>query len=261
MKKELLFLRIVQGLNLASIPVGLAWLAFNFSWYYFCALAVAVIIISKVGNSIGTHRYFCHRTFKTGPIREWILAFFSTLSTTGPIIQYSAVHRYHHANSDVESDIHDPRRIGYWKAFLHHYSPDFNIQKKLTASWVKDLVRKKCCQLNYDHYWKIIFSYVALLSLIDPWLVLYAYAIPAGYAWAIGGVQTSPLHYAGFGKYQNYNVGDNSQNSQFWNIVTLGEGLHNNHHAKHSYHRLAHFPEKGEWDLPAWIIEKFFMVK
>lgn len=261
MNKELLFLRIVQAINLLSIPVGLLWLAFNFTWGYFIVLAVSVIVISKIGNSVGTHRYFCHRTFKTGAKREWVLAFLSTLSTTGPIIQYSAVHRYHHSNSDVEADIHDPRRIGFWKAFLHYYSPDFDMKKKLTASWVKDLVRKECCKINYDHYWKIIFAYVVVLALIDPTLILFAYAMPAGYAWFVGGVQTSPLHYAWKGHYQNYDLGDMSHNSNFWNWVTLGDGLHNNHHAKSGYHRLNHFPEKGEWDLPGWIIEKMFLVK
>jgi stearoyl-CoA desaturase (delta-9 desaturase) len=255
------FLRLVQLINIFSLPIGIIWLVIDFSYLYLFLMMVFVLLISKIGNSIGTHRYFCHRSFKTDPIREWILMFLSTLSTTAPIIQYSAVHRYHHAFSDTPEDIHSPKHLGFLRSFLHYYDKNFDVKKKLGGSWVKDLIKKKCCIINYNHYWKIIFCYVVLLALIDPKLILFLYCIPAGHAWLVGGILSSPLHLKIVDTYKNYESQDDSQNSQILNIITLGDGLHNNHHAFPSKYRLNFNQEKNEWDLPGWMIEKFFLIK
>jgi stearoyl-CoA desaturase (delta-9 desaturase) len=58
--------------------------------------------------------------------------------------------------------------------------------------------------------------------------------------------------------YRNFNTADQSRNNQWVQTVSLGEGLHNNHHA---YAKLYDFAiKKGESDISAWFIEKFLAV-
>jgi len=95
-------------MNLISIPVGiivafytsLYWLLFTFFWYRF----VGIIFFS-----IGLHRYFAHRSFKTGPLRHKILALGSILTGAGSPIAFSASHTHHHKHSDKELDLHSPK--------------------------------------------------------------------------------------------------------------------------------------------------------
>jgi stearoyl-CoA desaturase (delta-9 desaturase) len=58
--------------------------------------------------------------------------------------------------------------------------------------------------------------------------------------------------------YRNFETNDNSRNNTWVNILMLGSGLHNNHHANSSspYYGV----KKWEWDLPGQFI-KYFLIK
>jgi fatty-acid desaturase len=48
-------------------------------------------------------------------------------------------------------------------------------------------------------------------------------------------------------------------NNKFIGLITLGEGLHNNHHGDST---LSNFAVKAdEFDLAGWLIDKFFKSK
>ena len=70
-----------------------------------------------------------------------------------------------------------------------------------------------------------------------------------------GYVLATVTHYHG---YKTYKVNDHSTNSWIANVYTLGEGWHNNHHAKPNQMRQGE--QWWEWDLPAFIIERFLSV-
>ena len=57
--------------------------------------------------------------------------------------------------------------------------------------------------------------------------------------------------------YKSFNTKDKSTNNTLVNIITLGSGLHNNHH--HDPANYSNKFSKYEFDLPAWIIKNFFM--
>jgi stearoyl-CoA desaturase (delta-9 desaturase) len=59
-------------------------------------------------------------------------------------------------------------------------------------------------------------------------------------------------HYKHKWSYQNYQGRDNSQNITWLNWITLGHGLHNNHHAQPGNYNHAH--KKGEFDTAKWFI-------
>jgi stearoyl-CoA desaturase (delta-9 desaturase) len=190
--------------------------------------------------------------------KENIVAVLATLSTSGTTLQYATVHRYHHVNSDNGKDLHSPYEIGFYKSFFHWYEKDPTQLAGL--SYIKDLLRKPLLIKLHEYYFLVIALYVLSLILIDPVLVIFCYILPVGYTWFNGGALSLPLHIKGAG-YRNFETDDFTNNSHFWNWLTLGEGLHNNHHARPGEYNFAFTKNPGEWDFSAWIVDKFLIEK
>jgi stearoyl-CoA desaturase (delta-9 desaturase) len=99
---------------------------------------------------------------------------------------------------------------------------------------IKGLCSDKDYFFFHRHYFKILLAYVVLLGLINPLYIIYVYAIPVVFSVICIGWVSTLAHLPGlsvFG-YRNHNTNDNTYNSLFWQLITWGEGLHNNHHAK-----------------------------
>jgi fatty-acid desaturase len=255
---SIILLRLVQQINTWGIIPGLIYLVYLNQPIYYIALALSIILISKVGASIGQHRYFTHKAFKMLEWKEKIVAFFAILSTTGSTLQYVTVHRYHHVNSDNGKDLHSPHEIGYWKSFWHWYTKDPS--DTVPLSMIKDLLRKPWLVSMHKYYFLIIAIYVGLLAIIDINLVIFCYIIPAGFSWWSSAVLSLPLHLESQG-YRNFDITDKTVNSHLWNWLTLGEGLHNNHHARPGEYNFAFTKKSWEWDLSAKIIDLFLKTK
>ena len=217
---------------------------------------LSILVISKIGHSIGQHRYFCHRSFKTGQIREWMLGFFSTLCLTYSAPHYAAVHRYHHRTSDTEKDPHCPDRIGPVRAFLGFIDKE-NV-KTISPRIIGDLVGNRVARFFHDWYWPTIISWLFVLYLINPILIVWCWVIPVGYTQFVNGTQILFGHRWG---YRNFDLPDKSTNNIMWNILTLGEGLHNNHHEKPAASDFAFTNGRYEWDFAGWIIRTFLITK
>lgn len=249
-----IILRILQHINTWGIIPGLIYLVYLNEPLYYLALIISVILISKVGASIGQHRYFTHKSFKMAELKEKIVAFFAVLSTTGSTLQYVTVHRYHHINSDNGKDLHSPHEIGYWRSFWHWYKEDPT--KLVPLSMIKDLLKKPWLVFLHKYYFLIIAVYLITLAFLDPNLIIFCYIIPAGFSWWSSAVLSLPLHLNSQG-YRNFETTDETVNSHFWNWLTLGEGLHNNHHARPGEYNFAFTNRPKEWDISAVIIDKF----
>ena len=87
-------------------------------------------------------------------------------------------------------------------------------------------------------------------------MILFCYLLPVGYSWFNGGALSLPLHLESQG-YKNFDVGDHTVNSKLWNWLTLGEGMHNNHHARPGEYNFAFTKGPGEWDFSAWLVDRF----
>lgn len=246
--------KIVQYINFVGLFVGIIVLYYNFTIPYLLATLLSVLCISKIGHSIGQHRYFCHLSFKTTEIKDWFIALCSTLSTTHSIIYYAGVHRYHHVHSDKEEDLHSPYELGFFKTFFLQMNKEK--LEKIPSRIVKDLLKRDSVMFFHNWYWPTIVLYISILLLIDPMLVLFCYVVPAGYSKFISGVQLSVVHLWG---YRNFETSDKSTNSIFWNIITLGEGLHNNHHARPGEYDFSFTKKPGEWDFAGFVIRKLLI--
>ena len=207
--------------------------------------AVAYVWFVMIGTCVGLHRYFGHRSFKTTRYWEYILGISGTLSTVGTIIGWSGLHRYHHAHTDTLEDPHNPHEIGYFNAWFYNWKPS-----KFTRNFIRIELKDPLTVFLHKHYFKVIFAYIILLALINPWLVIWCYCLPACGSYLAISAVTVIGHVHG---YTNHKIADTSKNSWITSVLSLGEGWHNNHHAVPGNYR------QGEkwWELDpsAWIIK------
>jgi stearoyl-CoA desaturase (delta-9 desaturase) len=87
---------------------GVSWIAVAACVTFYCLRIFAV--------SAGYHRYFSHRSYKTGRVFQFVLALIGCLSHQKGPLWWAAHHRYHHSHADREDDIHSPRQHGFWWA-------------------------------------------------------------------------------------------------------------------------------------------------
>ena len=65
-------------------------------------------VLTGLGITVGFHRLFTHRSFKTGRAVRAVLAVLGSAAIEGPVISWVADHRKHHAFADIPGDPHSP---------------------------------------------------------------------------------------------------------------------------------------------------------
>src|SRR3954463_15391841 len=86
-----------------------AWQLWNslLGWSDLIVFAI-MYMVTGFGITVGFHRLFTHRSFKTGKTVRATLAILGSAAIEGPVISWVADHRKHHAFSDIEGDPHSP---------------------------------------------------------------------------------------------------------------------------------------------------------
>src|SRR5947209_19352865 len=113
--------RLASAVVTAAPPLLLC-VAIWFGWggvVHWQDLVVLVVTYQLVGLgvTVGYHRLFTHRSFKTsGPLRFFFAALGSA-AVEGPIIEWVATHRRHHRFSDASGDPHSPH-VGHGSGWL-----------------------------------------------------------------------------------------------------------------------------------------------
>ena len=64
--------------------------------------------LTGLGITVGYHRLFTHRSFKTTRTVRALLAVLGSMAVEGPVIEWVATHRKHHRFSDHAGDPHSP---------------------------------------------------------------------------------------------------------------------------------------------------------
>ena len=76
--------------------------------------------LTGLGITVGFHRLFTHRSFKTTRAVRALLAVLGSMAVEGPVIEWVATHRKHHRFSDRPGDPHSPH-VGHapgWRGAL-----------------------------------------------------------------------------------------------------------------------------------------------
>ena len=224
-----------------NMQLGFVFLALSFLWWN---------VLASVGISFSYHRHLSHKTTNCPLWFEKLAVVLGCLTTSGSPISWVGVHRMHHADSEGDSDPHSPLR-GFLTSYMHNWKV-----KRIPRKYIKDLLQKDYLLFLHRNYFKILLAYIAILYLINPWLGIFMYSIPAVFAFhGFGGINYLSHKFG----YRNFDVNDDSRNNWFANILTAGEGWHNNHHYLPSSHRIGNIQRNKWWefDITAWWIELF----
>lgn len=225
----------VVGMPFVAL-IGLAIVipVYGFSWL---DVGVFVLLYSWGGLSItaGYHRMFSHRAYEA----HWTYRLFhllgGSLAFEGSALQWSADHRVHHSDVDLETDPYAITK-GFFFAhmgwlFTHRWSGD--------VEGCHDLEKDPLVMWQHRNFlWTAI-----ALAFVLPFLLglpfgdgLLGRAIPF-LVWG-GAVKTVALHHSTWlinsaahvwGK-QPYGTQDTSRDSWWLAYLTFGEGYHNFHH-------------------------------
>lgn len=239
--------------------VAPAYLIFNFQSLTSLDLFILLFcffLFDNMGVQIGVHKHLCHRSFGTHTFWRRGLSLLSVLSGQGSPLVWVAVHMgSHHPHYESEKDIHTPVK-GLWFAFLAWY---WRCDKSLINMGVaREYMRDKFLVFLHRHHTLILLFWWVILSLTGGWkLLVLAGLAPAGLSVIMAGFVNSFMHSRGtisrllFQKYQNH-PGDSTYNSLWLGMMTMGLGLHNNHH--HEPSRTIYSQRWYEWDPSRMII-------
>lgn len=210
-------------------------------------------LFNAIGNEIALHRLWTHKSFKTTKFKELLLHCFSMPLLYGSSITYAGVHRQHHAYSDTERDPHITRP--WWKVVFYVRNEKYSIETRLVSDLIKDPYHK----FFHKNYFKLnVLLLILLLLVFGIEITGYFLSFNIIYNFIAAGLVNVLGHRPEYGT-RPYDTNDNSSNNTFLKWLTWNEGYHNNHHHKPGSYTYALNP--GEFDFPALLIEKFFMIK
>lgn len=203
------------------------------------AFCFASYVIRMFGVTAGYHRYFAHRTYRTGRTFQFLLGILATTSYQRGPLWWAAHHRYHHTHSDTNDDIHSPVRSGFWRSHIGWimYLKNRNTDEKMVQNLLK------FSELRFlDNYYPLPPLCLAILMFILGTIIKHKFpnAGASGPQMLVWGflISTVLLYHATFtlnslthmyGS-RRFEVRDESRNNFLIAIITLGEGWHNNHH-------------------------------
>ena len=244
---------------LLAIGIWLGW-GGAVGWRDMVVLVVSYVVIGT-GVTVGFHRLLTHRSFKTSRLVRAGFAALGSAAAEGPVIDWVATHRKHHAYSDVDGDPHSPH-VGHGSGFkgaltglLHaHIGWVFSdMEVADERRYARDLVDDPMIRF-VDR----TFVLWVVAGLAFPFALGYALSgtiagALTGLLWG-GAARIFLLHHATFcinslchffGRHE-YDTGDESRNLAWLALPTWGEAWHNNHHA---------FPTSYRHGLRRWQVD------
>ena len=265
------FERVVRAVVTGAPLVALVWSGWmawggTLNWHDLVVLAV-MYLLTGIGITVGYHRLFTHRSFKTSRPLRAVFAVLGAMAVEGSVIEWVSTHRKHHRFSDRHGDPHSPHAdvAPGWRGAL----------RGLAHAHVGWMFRGKD-MANPRRYAKDLLSDrdLRFISRTFPLWVVAGLALPFGLGVALtgsivggltgllwgGAVRIFLLHHATFsinslchffGR-RAFSTGDESRNLAWLAPITMGESWHNNHHAfptsaRHGLGRL-------QLDPGAWVI-------
>ena len=207
--------------------------------------------VAYVCTTVYLHRALSHRALTLRKPVEHVFRFLVWVTTGIRVRQWVAVHRKHHAFTDVEGDPHSPVLHGWWQVQMKNlvmYRREARNPDTL-ARYAKDLPRTTLDRVLYDHALIGLGLGVTLLIVGFGWQVgLLAAFVHVNYYLGGSAAVNAIGHHFGRRRYDN-----SATNLQWLALLTAGEGLHNNHHAAPTSAKLAH--RWYEID-PGWLVIK-----
>jgi stearoyl-CoA desaturase (Delta-9 desaturase) len=206
--------------------------------------------VATLLTTIYLHRALSHRALTLSPGVSSVLRVLIWISTGIRPRQWVAVHRKHHAFTDVEGDPHSPVLLGWKRVQLDNVGLYRAVatDPEQVARYARDLPADRWDRLLFDRSWLgLTIGIVPLVLLLGPAAGLLAAGVHAGSYLALNAAVNAVTHTFGTRPHPN-----TATNLQWLALLTSGEGLHNNHHAAPTSAKLAF--ASGEIDPGWWVI-------
>lgn len=244
---------LLQILGVAAI-----WTRFQLAYL---PIMLVIYLWIGLGTTLYLHRYLTHRGFE---MPGWLLFLFasgSAIGLSGDPVTWVGDHRYHHLKSDTDEDIHSPRH-GFPYAhmmWLIRKPPSF---RERSLRYAADVRKIWYCKL-WENTALYVLPHLALAALLYftlglagmLWCLYVPILVVYNFTWAVNSI----CHMKQFG-YRTFETSDESKNNFWVGLGALGEGYHNNHHAKPRC--AAHGLRWWEFDLTRytiWTLEKLHL--
>ncbi len=232
------------------------------------AVLALMYLLTGFGVTIGFHRMLTHRAFRTSKPVEYVFAVLGSMAVQGPVINWVADHRKHHAHTDEEGDPHSPHVgdhgdgvRGMLEGLFHAHVGWLVIEhgQARRTKYARDLVEDPGMRRIQRAFVPIVAAGLALPAALG-WLLTgeLAGALTA-LLWG-GFVRIFLLHHVTwsinsvchfFGR-RRFATDDHSTNVFWLALPSLGEAWHHNHHA---FPRAAvHGLRWAEIDVSGWVI-------
>jgi stearoyl-CoA desaturase (Delta-9 desaturase) len=218
-------------------------------------------VLTGLGVTVGFHRHFTHRSFRTTrPIRA-LLAVLGSAALEGPVTAWVADHRKHHAFSDKPGDPHSPHvehgggLRGTLRGLFHaHVGWLFlHTDRGSKRRYAPDLLNDPVVRAVDRTY--AVWAVGGLGAAFGLGWVIGGSLVTAltGLLWG-GAVRILVLHHVTFsinslchvfGR-RSFRTSDESRNLAWLSVLSFGEAWHNNHHA---------FPTSAAHGMRRWQLD------
>ncbi|MGD9789508.1 MAG: acyl-CoA desaturase [Phycisphaerales bacterium] len=264
---------VIPFLGLVAAAILLWGVAFD--WIHL-ALFVGMYLLTGLGITVGFHRLFTHRSFKTYKVVSATLAILGSMAFEGPLLRWVATHRRHHQVSDKHGDPHSPHTHGdgLWPSikgafhshmgwlFDHEVFTADTLGKSTDAKdpwkYVKDLYNDPVSRVVSKTFLLWAMLGLAIPALIGGLATMSWMGALLGFIW--GGLVrvffvhhvtwsiNSVCHLWGSRPFRSH---DESRNNPLFGVIGFGEGWHNNHHA---------FPASARHGLRWWEFDASYLI-
>jgi len=199
-------------------------------------------LVRMFGLSVGYHRYFAHRSFKTSRTMQFVLALLGSLSFERGPLWWAETHRHHHRHADTPDDLHSPRYHGFLYSHSGWFADRRNHETRISK--VQDLAVYPELRWLDRWYGVPVALYATLLWVFYGTTgVVYGVFLNSVVVWHLTHWIQSFSHK--LGGYRRWESADQSRNHFLIGLITLGE-WHNNHH---------HFPSSARQGYAWWELD------
>lgn len=197
---------------------------------------IGLVAFRWAGFTCAAHRYFAHRVCNTSRVFQFVLGVWATLTMARSPIRFASGHRHHHLYSDRRGDLHSFKQDGFWKSYI-----GWAVSKRyheMNLGRVGDLIRFK--ELVWLNKFYFVPNAILLFGLgvgVGREALVFGGLLSILVTWHLAFSVSVLFHLVGR---PSYDTSDDSKNSFWLALFTMGEGWHNNHHANPRSARLGH---------------------
>jgi stearoyl-CoA desaturase (Delta-9 desaturase) len=216
-----------------------------------CLLASALVTqVAVFSTTIFLHRSATHKALELHPAVAFVFRLCLWITTGLCTREWVAVHRKHHAFTEIEGDPHSPHLSGFWSVQLgnvFHYLKEAKNPETLDR-YAKDIEEDVFDRVAFRFgFAGPVIGIVGLCAVLGLWWGLLAAGLHLFmYVFVLSSSINGLCHYIGYRNFDN-----TATNIRWVALLTGGEGLHNNHHG---HPRSPKFSFRSREIDPSWPI-------